>query len=40
LKEATTQALCEFLEPIRKYFDENLEAKKLYKEITEYQITR
>ncbi len=40
LKEATTQALCEFLEPARKYFNENLEAKKLYQEIMDYQITR
>lgn len=40
LKEAAVKAFCDFLEPVRKYFDENPEAKKLYQEITEFQITR
>jgi tyrosyl-tRNA synthetase len=40
LKDAVAKALCDFLEPVRKYFEENSEAKKLYEEITEYQITR
>ncbi len=40
LKEATIKALCDFLAPIRKYFEENLEAKKLYQEILDFQITR
>jgi len=40
LKDAAAKALCDFLEPIRKYFEDNPEAKKLYEEIMEYQITR
>ena len=40
LKEAATKALSDFLTPVRKYFEENNEARKLYQEITEYQITR
>jgi tyrosyl-tRNA synthetase len=40
LKEAASKALCEFLEPVREYFDEKPEAKKLYEEIMEFQITR
>jgi tyrosyl-tRNA synthetase len=40
LKEAATKAISDFLTPVRKYFEENPEARKLYQEITEYQITR
>lgn len=40
LKEAATKALCDFLEPIREYFEKNPEAKRIYQEIAEFQITR
>jgi tyrosyl-tRNA synthetase len=40
LKQAATKAFIDFLEPVRKYFEENPEATKLYQEIAEYQITR
>lgn len=40
LKQAATVAFSDFLEPVRKYFEENPEATKLYEEIIEYQVTR
>ncbi len=40
LKQAATVAFSDFLEPVRKHFEENTEATKLYEEIIDYQITR
>jgi tyrosyl-tRNA synthetase len=40
LKQAAAKALTEFLEPVRKYFEDNTEAAKCQQEIAEFQITR
>ena len=40
LKQAAAKALTEFLEPVRKYFEDNAEAAKCQQEIAEFQITR
>ncbi|MFX0169150.1 MAG: tyrosine--tRNA ligase [Candidatus Hodarchaeota archaeon] len=40
LKQAAAQALTEFLQPVRKYFEENTDAAKCRQAISEYQITR
>ncbi len=40
LKEATAKYLSEILEPVRKYFEENEEAKKLYERVASSKVTR
>jgi tyrosyl-tRNA synthetase len=40
LKQAAAKALIEFLEPVRKYFEDNPDAAKCRQEIAEFQITR
>lgn len=40
LKQAAAEALAEFLEPVRQYFDEHDEARKLKEELEEFRVTR